>query len=97
MVGTPDFAARSAQAAPSLGTWSAGRERVTLGNMAEMEYFCTQSAHNPESLTLHMNRMARDGWDLLTVDFAIRGETGYHTFFWRRPLHMSAEPNRQAT
>jgi hypothetical protein len=64
--------------------------------MAEMEYFCTQSAHNPESLTLHMNKMARDGWDLLAVDFAHRGETGFHTFFWRRPLPRSAEARREA-
>jgi hypothetical protein len=65
--------------------------------MAEMEYFCTQNAHNPESLTLHMNKMARDGWDLLTVDFAHRGETGFHTFFWRRPLRRSAEASRETT
>jgi hypothetical protein len=58
--------------------------------MPEMEYFCTQSAHNPQALTIHMNTMARSGWELLTVDFAIRGETGYHTFFWRRPLRGSA-------
>jgi hypothetical protein len=62
--------------------------------MAEMEYFCTHSAHNPESLTLHMNHMARDGWDLLTVDFAVRGETGFHTFFWQRP-RSSAEDRQQ--
>lgn len=52
----------------------------------EIEYFCTHSAHDTHSLTLHMNNMARDGWELLTVDFAIRGETGFHTFFWKRPL-----------
>jgi hypothetical protein len=52
----------------------------------ETEYFCTHSAHDPESLTRHMNNMAGDGWDLLTVNFAIRGETGFHTFFWRRPF-----------
>jgi hypothetical protein len=63
--------------------------------MAEMEYFCTHSAHNPESLTVHMNHMARDGWDLLTVDFAHRGETGFHTFFWRRP-RRSAEGRQTA-
>ena len=62
--------------------------------MAEMEYYCTHSAHNPESLTIHMNHMARDGWDLLAVNFAHRGETGYHTFFWRRP-HRSAEASQQ--
>ncbi len=60
-----------------------------------MEYFCTHSAHNPEDLTLHMNHMARDGWDLLTVDFAVRGETGFHTFFWRR-LRSYAEGEQQA-
>jgi hypothetical protein len=65
--------------------------------MAATEYFCTHSAHDPESLTHHMNNMARDGWDLLTVDFAIRGETGFHTFFWRRPLRTSAEARYQAT
>ena len=62
--------------------------------MPEMEYFCTHSAHNPESLTHHMNTMARDGWDLLAVDYAIRGETGFHTFFWRRPLRRSGPPGR---
>jgi hypothetical protein len=64
--------------------------------MAEMEYFCTHSAHNPESLTVHMNNMARHGWDLVTVNFAIRGETGFHTFFWRR-LRTSAEGGQRAT
>jgi hypothetical protein len=63
--------------------------------MTEMEYFCTHSAHNPEDLTIHMNRMAHEGWELLTVNFAIRGEGGYHTFFWRR-LHRSAESRREA-
>ncbi len=56
----------------------------------ETEYFCTHSAHDPETLTHHMNSMARAGWDLLTVDFAIRGETGFHTFFWRRRVSVSA-------
>ena len=60
-----------------------------------MEYHCTHSAHNPESLTMHMNHMARDGWDLLTVDFAHRGETGFHTFFWRR-LRSSPQASQQA-
>lgn len=63
--------------------------------MAETEYFCTHSAHNPESLTVHMNHMARDGWDLLTVDFAVRGETGFHTFFWRRPRRPAAGEQQQ--
>ena len=44
----------------------------------DTEYLCTHSAHNPESLTDHMNNLASDGWELLTVDFAIRGETGFH-------------------
>jgi hypothetical protein len=64
--------------------------------MAEMEYFCTHSAHDPESLTVHMNNMAGDGWDLLAVDFAARGESGLHTFFWRR-FRRSAETSHQAT
>ena len=63
----------------------------TLASMPdETEYLCTHNAHDPESLTSHMNAMARDGWDLLTVDFAIRGETGFHTFFWRRPCTVDA-------
>ena len=64
--------------------------------MAETEYFCTHNAHNPETLTLHMNHMAREGWDLVAVDFAIRGETGFHTFFWRRS-RTSAQATREAT
>jgi hypothetical protein len=64
--------------------------------MADMEYLCTHSAHDPESLTVHMNNMASDGWDLLTVDFATRGESGFHTFFWRRS-RGSAEASRPAT
>jgi hypothetical protein len=63
--------------------------------MPQMEYFCTQSAHNAESLTLHMNTVARRGWELVAVDFAHRGETGYHTFFWRRPLPAYAEAERK--
>jgi hypothetical protein len=51
-----------------------------------LEYFATQNAHDTGTLTRHMNHMARDGWQLLTVDFAHRGETGFHTFFWQRPL-----------
>jgi len=62
--------------------------------MAEMEYFCTHSAHDPESLTQHMNHMARRGWDLLAVDYAVRGESGFHTFFWRR-LRSSADAEAQ--
>jgi hypothetical protein len=33
--------------------------------------------------------MARAGWELLTVTFAIKGETGTQTFFWRRPARTS--------
>jgi hypothetical protein len=49
-----------------------------------LEYIATINAHDPDTLTRHMNHMARDGWELLTVDFAVRGETGFHTFFWKR-------------
>lgn len=42
-----------------------------------------------------MNAMAGEGWELLTVDFAIRGETGTHTFFWRR--RFTAHPTAQPT
>jgi hypothetical protein len=59
----------------------------------ETEYLCTHNAHDPETLTRHMNHMAGQGWELLTVDFAIRGETGFHTFFWRRPLRV-AQPSQ---
>jgi hypothetical protein len=48
------------------------------------EYLCTANAHDPETLTRHMNRLAADGWELLTVTFAIKGESGTHTLFWRR-------------
>jgi hypothetical protein len=50
------------------------------------EYLCTQNAHDPESLTRYMNKAAAEGWDLFAVTFAIRGEGGIHTMFWRRPL-----------
>jgi hypothetical protein len=50
------------------------------------EYQCTANPHDPETLTRHMNAMARQGWDLLTVTFAIKGEGGTHTMFWRRPV-----------
>ena len=49
------------------------------------EYLCTANAHDPDTLTRHMNRHAADGWELLTVTFAIKGESGTHTLFWRRP------------
>jgi len=57
----------------------------------ETEYLCTQNAHDPDTLTRHMNNMAGEGWELLTVNFAIRGETGFHTFFWRRRFRI--DPN----
>ncbi len=50
------------------------------------EYLCTQDAHDAASITRHMNIMAARGWELLTVTFAIKGESGTHSFFWRRPL-----------
>jgi len=53
---------------------------------ADWEYLCTANAHDPASLTLHLNEKAREGWELLTVTFAVKGESGTHTFFWRRPL-----------
>jgi hypothetical protein len=49
------------------------------------EYLCTQNAHDTEALTRHMNTMAQDGWELLAVTFAIKGESGTHSLFWRRP------------
>jgi hypothetical protein len=49
------------------------------------QYLCTSNAHDPESVTRHLNEMASRGWELLTVTFAIKGESGTHTFFWRRP------------
>jgi hypothetical protein len=52
----------------------------------QWEYLCTANAYNPASLTRHMNEMAHAGWELLTVTFAIKGEGGTHTFFWRRPV-----------
>jgi hypothetical protein len=54
--------------------------------MAAFEYLCTQNAHDPEALTRYMNNAAAEGWDLFAVTFAIRGEGGIHTMFWRRPL-----------
>jgi hypothetical protein len=59
----------------------------------QWEYVCTANAHDTATLTHHMNEMARAGWDLLTVTFAIKGESGTHTFFWRRPARTpSAAP-----
>jgi hypothetical protein len=48
------------------------------------EYICTQNPHDAATLTSHMNQMAREGWELLTVTFAIRGSSGVHSLFWRR-------------
>jgi hypothetical protein len=54
------------------------------------EYLCTQHAHDPEKLTHYMNSAAAEGWELMAVDFAIRGEDGIHAMFWRRPLAPEA-------
>jgi hypothetical protein len=59
----------------------------------EWEYFCTANAHDPATLTHHMNDMARSGWELLTVTFTIKGEGGTHTMFWRRPVRAAAPPS----
>jgi hypothetical protein len=50
------------------------------------EYLCTQNAHDAESLTRHMNAVAGLGWELFAVTFAIKGESGTHSLFWRRPV-----------
>lgn len=52
----------------------------------DWEYLSTQDAHDPVSLTRHMNNWAAQGWELLAVTFAIKGESGTHSFFWRRSL-----------
>jgi hypothetical protein len=57
----------------------------------QWEYLCTANAHDPVTLTHHMNDRARAGWELLTVAFAIRGETGAYTFFWRRPVYTAEQ------
>jgi hypothetical protein len=49
------------------------------------EYACTANPHDPQTLTRHMNEMANRGWELLTVTFAIKGESGTNQMFWRRP------------
>jgi hypothetical protein len=54
------------------------------------EYLCTSNAHDAATLTRHMNRIASEGWELLTVTFAIKGESGTHDLFWRRPLDPEA-------
>ena len=57
----------------------------------EWQYYCTANAHDPATLTHHMNEMARAGWELVTVTFAIKGESGTHTMFWRRPAPPARE------
>ena len=54
----------------------------------QTEYLATQNPHDPDSLSRHMNTMARQGWELLTVNFAIKGQNGTHTFFWQRPFRI---------
>ena len=54
---------------------------------AHWEYLCTANPHDPQTLTRHMNAIAREGWELLTVTFAIKGESGTHQMFWRRPAN----------
>jgi hypothetical protein len=56
-----------------------------------IEYRATSNAHDTATLTRHMNDMARDGWRLLAVNFTHRGSTGYHTFFWQRPLRAAEQ------
>jgi hypothetical protein len=58
----------------------------------EWEYFCTANAHDPATLTRHLNDMARAGWELLTATFAIKGESGTHTLFWRRRVPAAGSP-----
>jgi hypothetical protein len=65
--------------------------------MPETEYLCTHNAHDTQSLTIHMNSVASNGWELVAVDFALRGETGFHTFFWRRQLRTAAETSQAGT
>jgi hypothetical protein len=50
------------------------------------QYLCTTNAHDADSLTRHKNAVASDGWELMTVTFAIKGESGVHDFFWRRAV-----------
>ena len=70
-------------------------DRPKLAHMApEWEYLCTANPHDPQTLTRHMNEMAHRGWDLLTVTFAIKGESGTHEMFWRR--RPAPEPPREA-
>lgn len=57
------------------------------------EYLVTQNAHDPEALTRYLNEAAAEGWDLFAVTFAIKGEGGIHTMFWRRPV--TPEPAAQ--
>lgn len=51
---------------------------------APWEYLCTQNAHDADSLSRHMNAIASHGWELFAVTFAIKGESGTHSLFWRR-------------
>jgi hypothetical protein len=53
------------------------------------EYLCTSNPHDAATVTRHMNRLASEGWELLAVTFAIKGESGVHVLFWRR----QAEPD----
>jgi hypothetical protein len=62
----------------------------------QWEYRCTSNAHDAETLTRHLNAMARAGWELHTVTFAIKGESGVHTFFWRRPAPHATVADREA-
>ncbi|HYK28508.1 MAG TPA: hypothetical protein VEV61_11120 [Streptosporangiaceae bacterium] len=52
------------------------------------EYLVTANAHDPETLTHHVNNHARVGWELITVTFAVKGESGTHYFYWRRPVNV---------
>lgn len=61
------------------------RRSYAAGMSSGWEYLCTSNAHDADRLTQHMNRVAGEGWELLTVTFAIKGESGVHVLFWRRP------------
>jgi hypothetical protein len=63
---------------------------------SEWEYRCTANAHDPETVTRHLNFMAREGWDLYAVNFAIKGESGVHTMFWRRPATRLSSANPES-
>jgi hypothetical protein len=55
------------------------------------EYLCTSNAHDAATLTRHMNNQAANGWELLAVTFAIKGESGVHVLFWRRRLDSAPQ------